>query len=180
MLWLVHVCHLISTLIVILSLSLFIVFLLFPLPLLFQGYHNWWYFLLIYLKQFSIFTPSLLLLQVFPLVQQKTEFIDKSSIIIDILPTPVCCQPTELIWAFLFHKFSNFTPPPPHTGPVTSLVISPEETTIAVGHAEGGIALWQVGNVFWNQGNSCIWHKYKPTRCSYVIKLDQDLMVGFD
>ena len=24
------------------------------------------------------------------------------------------CQPTELIWAFfLFHNFSNFTPPPP-------------------------------------------------------------------
>ena len=22
------------------------------------------------------------------------------------------CQPTELIWAFLFHKFSNLTPPP--------------------------------------------------------------------
>ena len=25
----------------------------------------------------------------------------------------VCCQPTELIWGFLFQKFSNFTPPPP-------------------------------------------------------------------
>ena len=24
---------------------------------------------------------------------------------------PPPCQPTELIWAFLFHKFSNFTPP---------------------------------------------------------------------
>ena len=24
-----------------------------------------------------------------------------------------CVQPTELISAFLFHKFSNFTPPPP-------------------------------------------------------------------
>ena len=29
-----------------------------------------------------------------------------------LLSTLVCCQPTELIWAFLFHKFSNFTPRP--------------------------------------------------------------------
>ena len=30
------------------------------------------------------------------------------------LSTLVCCQPIELIWVFfLFHKFSNFTPPPP-------------------------------------------------------------------
>ena len=27
-----------------------------------------------------------------------------------LLSTLVCCLPTELIWAFLFHKFSNFTP----------------------------------------------------------------------
>ena len=30
-------------------------------------------------------------------------------------PSCVVSQPTELIWAFLFHKFSNCsTPPPPH------------------------------------------------------------------
>ena len=29
-----------------------------------------------------------------------------------LLSTLVCYQPTELIWAFLFHTFSNFTPPP--------------------------------------------------------------------
>ena len=27
---------------------------------------------------------------------------------------PSCDQPTELIWAFLFQKFSDFTPPPIH------------------------------------------------------------------
>ena len=30
-----------------------------------------------------------------------------------LLSTLVCYQPTELIWAFLFHKLSHFTPPPP-------------------------------------------------------------------
>ena len=30
-----------------------------------------------------------------------------------LLLAVVCCQPTEFIWAFLFHKFSNSTPPPP-------------------------------------------------------------------
>ena len=34
-----------------------------------------------------------------------------------LLSTPVCCQPSELIWAFLFHKFYNFTPPPPEPIP---------------------------------------------------------------
>ena len=29
----------------------------------------------------------------------------------------VCCQPTELIWSFLFHKLSNFTPLSPPTSP---------------------------------------------------------------
>ena len=31
-----------------------------------------------------------------------------------LLSTLVCYQPTELIWALLFHKLSNFTPPPFH------------------------------------------------------------------
>ena len=30
-----------------------------------------------------------------------------------LLSTLVYCQPTELIWAFLFRKLSNFTHPPP-------------------------------------------------------------------
>ena len=30
-----------------------------------------------------------------------------------LLSTLVFCQPADLIWALLFHKFSNFTPPPP-------------------------------------------------------------------
>ena len=33
-------------------------------------------------------------------------------VIFKLLPTLVCCQPTELIWVFLFHKLSSFTPPP--------------------------------------------------------------------
>ena len=33
-----------------------------------------------------------------------------------LLSTLVCCQPTELIWGFLFRKFSYFTPPPPQAG----------------------------------------------------------------
>ena len=28
-----------------------------------------------------------------------------------LFSTLICCQATELIWAFLFHNFSNFTPP---------------------------------------------------------------------
>ena len=28
-----------------------------------------------------------------------------------LLSTLVCCQPTELIWVFLFHQFSNCYPP---------------------------------------------------------------------
>ena len=33
-----------------------------------------------------------------------------------LLSILVCCQPIELIWAFLFHKLSNFTPPPQKEG----------------------------------------------------------------
>ena len=30
---------------------------------------------------------------------------------------PSCCEPTEFIWAFLFHNYSIFTPPPPYLNP---------------------------------------------------------------
>ena len=30
----------------------------------------------------------------------------------DLPPPLVCCQPTEMIWAFLFHKFSIYPPSP--------------------------------------------------------------------
>ena len=30
-----------------------------------------------------------------------------------LISTLMCCQPTELIWGFLFHTFSIFPPPPP-------------------------------------------------------------------
>ena len=30
-----------------------------------------------------------------------------------LLSTLLYCQPTDLIWAFWFHQFSNFAPPPP-------------------------------------------------------------------
>ena len=39
------------------------------------------------------------------------------------LSTLVFCQPKELIWAFLFHKFSHFTHPSP--APCGHLVIFP-------------------------------------------------------
>ena len=41
-----------------------------------------------------------------------------------LLSTLVCCQPTELIWAFsfLFHKFSNLLPPPSLYHPPGSLL----------------------------------------------------------
>ena len=41
-----------------------------------------------------------------------------------LFSTLMCCQPTELIWAFLFHKFSNFIPPPPPGWEVVFLITS--------------------------------------------------------
>ena len=46
------------------------------------------------------------------------------ALFVSLLSTLVCFLPTELIWAFLFHKFSNFIPPPPLSDLVLALVAS--------------------------------------------------------
>ena len=70
----------------------------------------------------STFTPIYLKFPLFyppPLVLRTLEWWDAVlqkrlawALFVLLLSTLVCCQPTELIWVFLFHKFSNFTPPP--------------------------------------------------------------------
>ena len=40
------------------------------------------------------------------------------------LSTLMCCQPTDLIWAFLFHKFQFYSPLPSRTHPQAYIEIS--------------------------------------------------------
>ena len=41
-----------------------------------------------------------------------------------IVINPLCCQPTELIWVFLFHKLSNLPPPPPQVMLVAVVLVA--------------------------------------------------------
>ena len=92
-----------------------------------------------------------------------------------LLSTLVCCQPTELIWVFLFHKFHNFTPPPPlpavhvinwmswritRTWPSTTEAGPPRTTSPSWGAGWGGYLIWLTGFSSWGKGGFKSWNGY--------------------
>ena len=96
-----------------------------------------------------------------------------------LLSTLVCCQPTEFILVFSFHKFFNFTPPlpPRHPGPDQSwrrhggVGPWPQRRACLLHRVPGGksrLARWG-GGVVWKKPNILHFSIFPPSGFTILI-----------